>query len=134
MRKNRRFALAVLAALVAAPGIAAAVTTNAPQTLTMLAAMRPSNGMGVPYSGTLHLKITPDGIIQGTYRSDSIRPDPTSGKIITVTGGLSGNQIHLSFGMSGGLRVQGTLANGEIFGQAFGKRNTIYDFAAVVKQ
>ena len=132
MQINRRFALALLAAAFLAPASALAATTTAPQSLTMQAAMRPRNSQSVPYSGILKLKIQPDGIINGTYVSNSIRPDPTNGRIITVTGGLTGANIHLSFGNAGGLRMTGTLKNGHIVGTAFSK-GAMLDFEAIVK-
>ena len=129
MKTNRRTALAVLGAALLRPASALAVTTTAPQNLTLQAAMRPRNSQSVPYSGILKLKINADGIINGTYQSNSIRPDPTNGRIISVTGGLTGTNIHLSFGMGGNVRVTGTFKNGHITGTAFTK-NGMMDFAA----
>ncbi len=125
-------ALAVLAAALLTPSNALAVTSTAPQNLTLQAAMRARNSQSVPYSGILKIKIAPDGIISGTYVSNSIRPDPSNGKIISVTGGLTGTNIHLSFGMSGNVRVTGTFQNGHIVGTAYSK-GKIFDFEAVVK-
>jgi hypothetical protein len=130
---DRRFALAVLAASLLAPSSALAVTTTAPHTLTMQAAMRPRNSQSVPYSGILKLNIDSKGIIQGTYVSNSIRPDPTNGKIISVVGGVTGSTIHLSFGSHGGWRVNGTLKSGHIVGTMYGNKGQIWDFEAIAK-
>ena len=124
--------LAVLASALVAPASALAVTTTAPQEVTLQAAMRPHNSQSIPSSGILKIKITPDGIVSGTYVSNSIRPDPSNGKIIPVTGGMTGKNIHLSFGTGGNLRMTGTFQNGHIVGTAYNK-GKIFDFEAIVK-
>ncbi len=132
MKSNRRLVLAVLVAALAVPASALAATTTAPQNLTLQAAMRPHNSQSVPYSGILKIKIEPDGIVNGTYVSNSIRPDPSNGKIVPVTGGLTGTNIHLSFGTGGTMRVTGTFHNGHIVGTAY-RKGQIFDFEAIVK-
>lgn len=74
----------------------------------------PHNSKSVPWTGDMTLKINPEGIINGTYRSTSTRPDPFHGKIITVTGGLTGGKnIHLEFGAKGYFPVKGEYHTGQ---------------------
>ncbi len=101
---------------------------------TYVAAYQPTFGQqGVPYSGTLKLKVD-KGIVSGTYVSESVRPDPLRGKPpIAVSGGVSGGHINLVFNTAGGFTVKGTLAeDGEISGTAT-IRGKFYSFLAKVK-
>ena len=100
---------------------------------TYVAAYQPTFGrQGVPYSGTLKLKFN-NGIVSGTYLSESVRPDPLYGRTIKVSGGVSQGQITLDFKASGGFTVRGTLAeNGEISGTAT-INGHFYSFLAKVK-
>jgi hypothetical protein len=129
MNLKRIFISAILAASFLFGGNALAATSGAPQILTMQAAMRPMTRQSTAYTGILKLKITPDGLVNGTYVSNSIRPDPSYGKIITVTGGLNGQNIHLAFGTTGNFRVTGTLTKGHLVGTAFTK-GQMYQFEA----
>jgi len=100
---------------------------------TYVAAYQPTFGrQGVPYSGTLKLKFN-DGIVSGTYVSESVRPDPLYGRTINVSGGVSGGHLTLDFKASGGFTVRGTIAgNGEISGTAT-INGHFYNFLAKVK-
>jgi hypothetical protein len=100
---------------------------------TYVAAYQPTFGrQGVPYSGTLKLKFN-NGIVSGTYLSESVRPDPLYGRTINVSGGVSQGRITLDFKASGGFTVRGTLAeNGEISGTAT-INGHFYSFLAKVK-
>jgi hypothetical protein len=100
---------------------------------TYVAAYQPTFGnQGVPYSGSLKLTFN-DGIVSGTYASDSVRPDPLRGRIIAVSGGVSEGHITLNFQAAGGFTVRGTLAaDGEISGTATIK-GQFYNFLAKVK-
>jgi hypothetical protein len=131
MNCKRIFVLAILAASFFLCGNALAATSVAPQVLTMQASMRPMTRQNIPFTGILKLKITADGLVNGTYVSNSIRPDPSNGKIITVTGGLNGQNIHLAFGTTGSFRVTGTLTKGHLVGTAFNK-GQMYQFEAAV--
>jgi hypothetical protein len=132
MSLKRIFVPVILAASFLLGGNALAATSGAPQVLTMQAAMKPMTRQSIAYTGILKLKITPDGLVNGTYVSNSIRPDPSYGKIIIVTGGLNGQNIHLSFGTTGNFRVTGTLTKGHLVGTAFSK-GQMYQFEAAVK-
>ncbi|MFY9738889.1 MAG: hypothetical protein WAK11_07515 [Candidatus Cybelea sp.] len=100
---------------------------------TYVAAYQPTFGrQGVPRSGTLKLKFD-HGIVNGTYVSESVRPDPLYGRTIAVSGGVSQGQITLNLQAPGGFTMRGTLAgNGEISGTATIK-GQFYNFLAKVK-
>jgi hypothetical protein len=100
---------------------------------TYLAAYQPTFGpQKAPYAGTMKLKFN-NGIVSGTYVSESIRPDPLYGKTVAVTGNVSEGQITLTFQTFGGFTVRGTLASdGEISGTATIK-GSFYSFLAKVK-
>jgi hypothetical protein len=83
----------------------------------------------VAWSGDLTFQVNSQGIIRGTYRSTSIRPDPFYGRIITVGGALSGKNIRLSFGISPSVSMHGTYEGKTITGTATVKSNS-YEFAA----
>lgn len=86
-------------------------------------------GGGAPWTGVLTLSINPDGIVSGQYRSTSIRPDPFYGKSLFVTGGVTGKNIHFSFGARGRASVQATFHHNNLVGTMFlGSR--LYDFVA----
>src|SRR5271165_753302 len=68
------------------------------------------------WTGDLKFSVNADGIVNGTYRSNSVRPDPFYGKIVTVTGGVTGTNIRLSFGIVPNISVRGTVANNAITG------------------
>jgi hypothetical protein len=126
-------ALVALAyALTLAPALAA-VEHGRVWEATYVAAYQPTFGrQGVPYSGTLKLKFN-NGIVSGTYVSESVRPDPLYGRTINVSGGASQGQITLDFKASGGFTVRGTVAgNGEISGTAT-INGHFYSFLAKVK-
>ena len=94
--------------------------------------MRLQNSHAVPITGKLELRYDSHGIVNGIYRGDSVRPDPTYGKYIPVTGGLSGKNLTLNFGATGDFRIQATVqANGELLGSGTSRNNKRYDFHAV---
>jgi hypothetical protein len=100
---------------------------------TYVAAYQPTFGrQGYPHSGTMKLKFN-NGIITGTYTSDSIRPDPLYGRPIAISGNVSQGNITLILQAPGGFTVRGTIAeNGEISGTATIK-GSFYTFMAKVK-
>src|SRR5271166_6024767 len=67
-------------------------------------------GGGIAWTGDLKFSVNADGIVNGTYRSNSVRPDPFYGKIVT------GTNIRLSFGIVPNISVRGTVANNAITG------------------
>ena len=77
----------------------------------------PRVGHGVGWTGTLTMRVNAEGVISGTYRSTSVRPDPFYGRTITVSGGLTGgNNIRLSFGISPNVTVRGVVVKNGIQG------------------
>jgi len=82
-------------------------------------------GGGLAWTGDLKFNVNSEGILNGTYRSNSVRPDPFYGKIITVTGGVTGTNIRLSFGISPSLTARGTVANNAITGSTQYNGSTI---------
>ena len=63
-----------------------------------IAAYQPTFGQqGVPYAGDLSITVN-NGIMTGTYTAFSNRPEPYYGRILPVTGGVSGSSVHLRFG------------------------------------
>jgi len=132
LRAILRPAILALLGFVLLPSAAGAIVTTPGHPLQYVAAMRPQSSSGVPFSGKLVLSISKDGIVSGTYRADSIRPDPMNGHIIPVSGGVDGKRIHLSFGMSANFSVSGTIdAHGRIVASGF-RHGVAYNFEAAV--
>jgi len=114
-----------------APAAHSAAPAAASQTLHFIVNITPRMSKSVPWTGDLTLKINPEGIINGTYRSTSVRPDPFYGKITTVTGGLKGQNIRLEFGAKGNFPVKGEYhAGAGIVATAHTRSGQIYDFVA----
>jgi hypothetical protein len=126
---------AVFALLLALPALSApaAIIHKPVWSATYVAAYRSTFGtQGQPFTGTLRLSFD-HGIVNGTYVSNSVRPDPLFGRTINVNGGVSHGQITLNFGASGGFVVRGTLAeDGEISGTAT-IRGRFFSFLAKIK-
>ena len=106
---------------------AAVESTAHARHINLDAAFRPLHSKSVPYTGVLSLTIEADGIINGTYRSTSVRPDPFSNKFNKVTGGLSGDNVNLHIG--GTLSFNGKRYQGEWRGTA-SWRAGFYSFVA----
>lgn len=135
MNSIKRYGSALLALLLSAyalPAIAVVVHGRVWQA-TYIAAYQPTFGaQRVPNSGTMKLNFN-NGIISGTYVSESVRPDPLYGRTIGVSGNVSEGQITLIFQTGGGFTVRGSLAgDGEISGTAT-INGSFYDFLARVK-
>ena len=113
------------AAIVAAPAVSHAAVAVDAITHTVRAnydaSFGPVSGFAVPYTGTLHLTMTPDGIINGYYR-------PNGETFVPVMGGRDGRSVWLDIGRSATMRVTGTLENGNIVGSAVDNR-TMQQFA-----
>jgi hypothetical protein len=113
-------------AAAALPSAAVESTAHA-RHLNLDAAFRPLHSKSVPFTGVLSLTIEPNGIINGTYRSTSIRPDPFSNKFNKVTGGVSGDNVNLHIGST--LSFNGKRYEGEWRGTARW-RGGFYSFVA----
>jgi hypothetical protein len=127
---------ALAIALCSLPAARAAVVHGGEWSATYIAAHNPLFSGGVPYSGEMQLRFN-HGIINGTYRGTSVRPDPLQGRIVPVSGTVSQGHITLNIGQagvqSGGFSVTGTLAeSGTISGTAT-QRGQLYQFLAKVK-
>jgi len=68
------------------------------------------------YDGRLRIRITPDGIVGGTFMT-------TEGTLSSVIGGLTGTKIWLQLGESTPLErtFQGTLVDGKLTATAMGR-------------
>lgn len=119
--------LAAFAAIVLAP-LGASADTPA-KTVTYHTAyhlIHPSNGVG-EYTGRMTLRFYANGVVNGTYR------DEFAGNIKTVSGGVSGNKLWLSFGMKGKHQFSGTIEkDGTVKGTLTNWRGpNVYAFSAV---
>lgn len=115
-------AAGMLAALaLPASTLAATTTTAQTQQYTIPTKLTDRYHAG-EYDGLLRLRISPDGIVQGTYQ-------PSDGGIVGVTGGLDGKQIWLDIG-SGirALHVTGTFRNGVLETTASIPGPDLYEF------
>lgn len=132
---KRLYFTAIAAALVLMPGFPAraAVMHGHVWEATYVAAYQPTFGrQGYPHSGTMKLKFN-NGIVTGTYTSESVRPDPLYGRPIAMSGNASQGNITLILQAPGGFTVRGTIAeSGEISGTATVK-GSFYTFVAKVK-
>lgn len=88
---------------------------------------------GIGWTGTMSIRVNAQGLINGTYKSTSIKPDPFYGKIVTVTGGLSGKNIRLSFGIVPSVTVNGEVVSNGIQGTT-SLNGGRYEFLAALAQ
>ncbi|MBV8263619.1 MAG: hypothetical protein JOY87_07350 [Candidatus Eremiobacteraeota bacterium] len=84
-----------------------------------------------PWTGVLLFKVNDEGILNGEWRDNSVRPDPFYGSIILVNGGISGDFIKVRFGTSGEVTVKGKISDEGIIGTLYQPNNKTYDFKAV---
>lgn len=116
-----------------------AAVQNAPEhpaiwSATYVAAYQPQfgNSGAVPYSGIMKLNFN-NGVVSGTYDSQSVRPDPLSGRIVNVTGTISGTHVSLRFATSSFTLSNGTIkGHGTIQGTA-NYQGHLYNFLAKIK-
>ena len=84
-----------------------------------------------PITGVLLFKVNDEGILNGEWRDNSIRPDPFYGSIVLVNGGISGDFVKVRFGTTGAVTVKGKISNDGIVGTFYDSNNRTYDFNAV---
>ena len=84
-----------------------------------------------PITGVLLFKVNDEGILNGEWRDNSIRPDPFYGSIVLVNGGISGDFIKVRFGTAGNITAKGKISNDGIVGTFYDLNNRTYDFKAV---
>jgi hypothetical protein len=133
MKSHRSVALvAAIIALAVLPA-RAAVMHGRTWEATYVAAFQPTFGPSrVPYSGTMNLKFN-QGIVSGTYVSDSVRPDPLRGRRVPVSGNVSDGRITLIFQSPANFTMRGTIAgDGQISGSG-SIRGSTYSLLAKVK-
>jgi hypothetical protein len=100
--------LAAVAALMAAPYSAIAVTSTTTVHYTTSYQQTFPMASGGQYTGRMTLTFRKDGTVSGTYR------DEFAGGLHSLAGGVSGNHIWLSFGMRGRRQFNGTIGKGGI--------------------
>ncbi len=74
-------------------------------------------------AGVLKLTFAPSGVVSGYYRNAD------AGDFVPVTGGVSGDRIHLDFYLRGAVHIEGTYDGKTISGSTVAG-NQIYDFDA----
>ncbi|MGB8908343.1 MAG: hypothetical protein WCC84_06310 [Candidatus Cybelea sp.] len=133
MKGHRSLALLTAAIVLCALPARAAVMHGRAWEATYVAAFQPTFGPSrVPYSGTMSLKFN-QGIVSGTYVSDSVRPDPLRGRTVPVSGNVSEGRITLIFQSPANFTIRGTIAgDGQISGSG-SIRGTTYSLLAKVK-
>ncbi len=107
-------ACAALAGWSGSPALAVSITQG--QTYHYDTAITTLSG-GAPWTGTLELRVDPNGVVNGYYRADA-----GLGSLQMVTGGVDGNSIWFDIGMLGRMHVTATMADNVISGQAFNER------------
>jgi hypothetical protein len=71
------------------------------------------HSMRMPFTGALVITVNASGNITGRYQSDSMRPDPMYGRMIPVTGSVSGNRIRIDLGAgTSAISINGTIGDG----------------------
>ena len=114
-------AAGMLAALAVPVSALAASTTSAQtQSYTIPTKLTDRYHAG-EYDGLLRIRISPDGIVQGTYQ-------PSDGGIVDVSGGLDGKNIWLDIGGFHSLHVTGTFRNGVLKTTAAIPGPDLYEF------
>jgi len=109
MAHRNRFPALALAALIGIgiPG-AASAATQATGSYSFRTALTNADGRRAgAYEGVLTIEIASSGTVQGIYREED------TGRIIDVTGGLTGTRLWLDLGNR---HVDGTLVDGKIDG------------------
>jgi hypothetical protein len=103
----------------AAPAISAPAPTEYATALTAI------YGSDAPYTGTLRLTISDNGIVHGYYFSSD-----GSVMFVPVNGGKTGESIWFDIGNNSMYHIDGRLRDGKIVGTAFAANNDQYTFVA----
>ena len=123
MQDRRSYTGLLLALLIALPllGVATSHVWPVGTPLGFRTEIFQTFGNKIPYTGALVVTINKDGIVNGIYEADSVRPDPLYGRKTPVTGGANGSNINLQIGSGpNALTIRGTYANSEISGNVTG--------------
>lgn len=114
------------AASVPAARADASVTAAQPTRVAYATSLTEQFGSPIPWTGTLQLTVSPDGIINGYYRPSG------DANLIEVTGGRTGANLWLDIGTSGDLHVTATMRGARMVGTAFSEDSSrLFDFSAV---
>jgi hypothetical protein len=121
MKNQLRTAAAALGLLLAAclPAVSATQSTQYDTALTEL------YGSAAPYTGTLKITVSADGIVHGYYF-----PSDGTALFIPVTGGQTGRSIWFDIGNDGMYHVNAQVRDGSIVGTALTPDNVPYTFVA----
>jgi hypothetical protein len=120
MKHHIRIVAAALGLLLAA-SVPAVCETQPTQYATALTEIF---GSAAPYTGTLRLTVSRDGIVRGYYF-------PSDGELfVPVTGGQTGQSIWFDIGSNGMYHVNANVRDGAIVGVAFTRDNVQYTFVA----
>jgi hypothetical protein len=122
-------AIFVVMPFVSVPHAAAIQTNGVANNVHYVASFQPLSRASIPFSGRLVLNYN-NGFINGTYNDRSVQPNaPFANRFNTpVTGGVSGDDIHLTIGNA--LRFNGQVEGDTIAGSAF-YRGRLFQFLAV---
>lgn len=132
MRSHLSLALLALIAVSVLPA-GAAVMHGHTWEATYVAAFTPSFGASrVPYSGTMNLRFN-QGVVSGTYVSDSVRPDPLRGRRVPVSGNSSQGRVTLIFQSPANFTIRGTIAGDGTISGSGSIRGSSYNMLAKVK-
>ncbi len=115
-------ALFALAPLTARADISIAPAAPVGKLLVYNTTLTPRYGVG-EYAGTLRIRISPAGIVNGFYQNDQ-------GQVSPVTGGVRGAQIWFDVASGHRLHVNGTLQKNQIVGYSLQRS---YAFTATLK-
>jgi hypothetical protein len=117
-------------AIAFAPAPAYAAATYTGRTVVYSTSLQPFNqDIAYPVTGSLHIRMSQDGIVSGFYRTDD-----NISQFIPVSGGINGSHVFLLIGTTNPTRVTGTYENGTIVGTAVTDANHVYKFAATNAQ
>lgn len=111
----------LLTLAVPAAGVAATASTTHNYSTSMTALY----GSPAPYTGSLQLTVTPEGIVRGYYF-----PADMSSMYVPVVGGETGDRIWFDIGNNGSVHIDGRVKDGVIVGTAFDRANGQFSFVA----
>lgn len=84
-----------------------------------------------PFTGVLLFKVNDEGILNGEWRDNSVRPDPFYGGIVLVNGAINGDYVNIRLGSSGKVTIKGKISDEGIVGTFYDANKRTYDFNAV---
>jgi len=129
----RAIYVVIVTLLALAASLAPAAAYDIPKNTQLIYECQITNKLkkSAPFTGVLIFKVNDEGILNGEWRDNSIRPDPFYGGIVLVNGGISGDFIKVRIGTHGQLTVKGKISDDGIIGTFYDSNNKPYDFNAV---